>query len=450
MLEFALALLFFLFIDLILWNSILSSCHSFAIKCAFIIGIGLKLFPLITCGTVYFSDALAVPWNEVLFEAPYRAALGAAVNNLTIGFVVLATQPLSNRRAFQIPTIELFRNADSRFEQFLIFAGLLKMFYWLAITDFSNPIFFIARRLDGALAMAPFFVGMTAFQLKKALKFWMVVFALQLVISAMTGTRGQAFTPILLFLIGFAVGLPDWRSRFRVGFVGLLPVGFLLSTVAVYVGIARDSVGRTDLAGALKSGSLFSRVNQETFADSGRDSNVLYQASIRLASWPPLVVPTMTPEPISFRGFEDLDEELAATTNIRIGSDIRSGLRYWPNFYLQPYGFAIHVDSDGVQTSSVEMSAFVDGFTRGGWIGGVMYCLIAYSVLMFIEFLARNKLIYTNPSLFLMLLAVISNPLRFGDNGMIGALRLLILETIMCLVIFYVFTRLIKAIPILR
>lgn len=449
-LSLILALCIFLAVDLILWNRLVKNCQSFALKVAFVFASSTKMFAVTACISLAFSGNQISQWHDTFLQGPFEAALGASAINLTVAFLVFATKPFFENHVSPI-TMELFKRADSSFELFLIFAGLLNLFYWVAITEFSNSIFFIARRLDGALGFVPFVVGLTAFQFKKALLFWLFVFAIQIAIAIATGSRGQAFIPLALFLVGLTIGLPNWRTRFRIGWMVLLPTCCLLAMTAVYIGIARDIVGRTDLAGALTSGTLSDRISQNQFDNAiGKAGNVIFETSNRLASWPPLVVPILSPDRVPFRGFDDFDLELAASTNIRIGSGQTSGPMYLPNIYLKPFGFAVHVGRDGVAGSSVEISSFVDGYTRGGWLIGFLYCAIAYSVLMIVDNLARRILFLNNVSLYTMLLVVISNPLRYMDSGLIIAVRLLILDSIMCLVVFFVFTRLVNAPPRIR
>ncbi|WP_146676073.1 hypothetical protein [Pirellula sp. SH-Sr6A] len=294
--------------------------------------------------------------------------------------------------------------------------------------------------------MTPFFVGLTAFRLKIAFRFWLVVLACQIVISVITGTRGQAFIPLILFLVGFAIGLPSWKLRFQIGTTILIPVAALLLFAGAYIGVARDIVGRKDLASALESGSLTSRVSANAIENTmSKAGDVFFNAFNRLTLWPPLVVPCMSPEIVPYWGFDDLYDEIEATRSIRIGSDQTSGSMYSAHMRLQPFGFAVHYRSDGMKVSSVELPPFVDGYARGGWIYGFLFCGMTYTVLLLIEHGAARHIAPKNMSLFLILQVVICSPTRLMDNGAIGATRLLVLEAIMCFVLFYVFTAVAKS-----
>lgn len=411
-----------------------------SLQVAFLLALGLKIFPLLTCLSLVFSENASIPWQEAIVEYPLSSVVGASSITLSISSILVLGGIFGNRNAVPRPLRALFNTPNVSFELFLIFAGVLKALFWLAVTDFSNPIFFLIRRLDSALGLVPLFVGLTALKLKRALAVWVFVFAFQLLVAIFTGTRGQAFIPLLLFFIGLLIAQPTLKSRMQLGASALLPAGSFLLIIGVYIGVARDVVGRTDLAKALESGTLVDRISRDQFDDAlRRTGNVMFEASSRLSSWPPLVVPTLCPEKVPYRGFSDLPLELAATTNIRIGSDITSGAMYFPNIHLKPFGFAVNVRNDGVQTSSVELSSFVDGYTRGGWISGFTYCMFAYLILWSVETLCRRVFLDTNTPLFQILLVVICNPLRYADNGMVGSIRLLLLETVMCAVIFYIF-----------
>jgi hypothetical protein len=436
----------FLVIDAILWNRLIKKSSSLAAKTVFVFNALQKVFLLMLCCSVIVSDSKSLPWGDTLLESPGNAAIGASAANWTIALLLLVIPlrpPALHRQQFNL---DLFKNADRTFEIFLILAGFLNLFYWVAITDFSNPIYYIARRLDGALNMTPFFVGLTAFRLKLAFRFWLVVLACQIVISVITGTRGQAFIPLILFLAGFAIGLPSWKLRFQIGTTVLIPVAALLLFAGAYIGVARDIVGRKDLASALESGSLTSRVSANAIENTmSKAGDVVFNAFNRLTLWPPLVVPCMSPDIVPYWGFDDLYDEIAATRSIRIGSDQTSGSMYSAHVRLQPFGFAVHYRSDGLKVSSVELPPFVDGYARGGWISGFVFCGITYSVLLLLESIAARQIAPKNMTLFLMLQVVICSPTRLMDNGAIGATRLLVLEAIMCFVLFYIFITVAKS-----
>jgi hypothetical protein len=439
MLAFALALVGFIALDVAIWfSSIKNNRVSFVLKAVFLSGTVGKIFPICVCVAILLNPDADFPWAFAILKQPFLSAFAYSIQGLCVFAILLFLRFFSVRTRYTAIS-DLVKLADPRLEWLLVIAGFFSVFYWLAITDFANPIFFLLRRISGALGFVPFFAGLAASRFRFAMIFWICILAFQLFVSFLTGTRGASFFPVCYFLMGYLVSLPTTEKRVRFTIWVIAPVLCSLVVLGVFIGVVRDIIGRTDLAGALQMGSLTERSKGiDVQYATKKKGGVLLSASSRLSSWPPLVVPLMTPNPIPYRGFDDLENELSSLKAFQLGSGGNTLNYYWPNYWLKPYGFAVHGRQDGVnKTSSVELSAFVDGFTRGGWTVGILYCLAAISVWVMVERLSYRFWASGNVSIYIIILATVANPTRFGVNGLFLEARLLILETILCSVVFF-------------
>lgn len=440
---FGLLLLGFILVDLAVWMLIVrENGNSFSLKVLFVNGFLAKVFAILSCLSDIIGSGEGMPWLFAIEQSPLAAALGCAIPNLTIAALLFLMSVLRGP-GLKLPSIiSLTQIVDRRFELFLIVSAVLNVLYWITLLDFSNPLLYLIARISSALSFAPFFAGLAYRRFQSSFKVWIVVLFFQLIVSFITGTRGAAFIPIGLFLIGILCAMPTWKTKMNFSLRLALPACVALAAVGVYIGIARDIVGRTNLAEAITSGSLGARLGGTDVVREARDrGGFLHNLSRRLTSWPPIVVPCMSPEPVAFRGFEDFNEEIDALTSFRIGRSIDSGKFYFSNFCLKPYDFAVHVDKKGIMTSSVELSIFVDGFTRGGWLVGVGYCFVGFGLVILVEGVFRKFTLKCNLPLYLIIVVVLCSIRRFGNSGLLIECRLLILETLLCLAVFWLLSR---------
>lgn len=430
---FVTAMLMALAIDGSLWFAVLKNDHRcFALKFAFVGFILLKVFPVGACFSLGLSEGRHLP--AAILDSPLRAALGGDLRNLAIAFLFLISRPISRLRAFDIPLRSLLKRTSARYEFFLILAALINILYWLAITAPGNPIFYFIRILEKTLNVFPFFVGLTALRFKKALYVWLFVFGVQLVISFLTGTRGAAFVPIIFFLVGFFIGLPTWSAKLRWSAAVLLPLCILLAGLASYIGVVRDVSGRTDLKGVLTEGTMMSRVKDSYIQNQiSARSNLAFETFRRLTLWPDYVVPAMTPDPVPYRGFDDILYEARSAFGLGIFAMLDPNWRgdyYFANIFLKQYGFAVHVDGYGKRVSNVELPITIDGFMRGGWWAAFAYAFVGASTVFVVERLLRSSLLPRRLPLFLLMMMFLSYIAytRFKGAGLVDTMRQLVLE----------------------
>ncbi|MDA9589737.1 hypothetical protein N9R65_02985 [Opitutales bacterium] len=442
---FASAVTMAIAIDLFFWFAVVKhDLRSFALKVGFFSSMIGKIYPLALCFSLPLSQDHLFPWGGYLFESPLLAAWGANVPSVSIALVYLLSRPISPKRQTDVSIYSFIEKSGPRFEWFLIFAGAVKMLYWVSITVLDNPLFYVVRVLNSAMFYAPFFVGMCAFKHRRALYTWLGILGFLLITAFLTGSRGPAFFPILLFGVGFAVGLPNWRQRFRWAVI-LAPAAAVLLASAVFIGAVRDVVGRTDLATALNEGTLLSSLSDVTVTSNiDYTGGVAYKAFRRLTPWPTYVIPAMTPNAVPYRGFDDFTYEVRAAFGLGIFALISEnfqGAYYFGNIFLKPYGFAVHVDAYGKKTSNVELAVFVDAFMRGGWIVAFGFTMFTYSLIFAAERYLRKWLLPHKLPLCMMIMTVLCYlvAIRCTRASMVDSVRMLILEGGFSFVVFYLF-----------
>lgn len=446
------AILMVLSVDGLLWFAVVKNdLRSFALKFAFVGFTITQLMPLGALLATPISEDYAFPWSSYLFSSPLEAGLGALVRPLSIAIVYLITRPFIRSGRFDSPIKQMLKYTSSRYEWFLVFAGIINLSYWLVVTAIDNPVFYIIRILSKTLLAVPFFVGLTALHFKRATLFWLGVMAIQLVISFLTGTRGAAFLPILFFLVGFVIGLPGWHARMRWGITVLAPACLALAIAGAFIGSVRNVTGRTDLFTALKEGTMIGQAS-DTIIASQREYRVnpAFEVFRRLTLWPDYVVPTMTPDPIPYRGFADMGYEIRAAAGIGIFALVNpnwQGAYYFGNIHLKPYGFAVHVDKvTGKKRSNVELPIQVDAFMRGGWLAAFVFTISGYLVLFLVERLLRRYLLPHKQPLFLLMLMFLSYIAytRFRSASLVDCMRQLILEGGLAFVVYFTFDIVLK------
>ncbi len=388
------------------------------------------------CVATAFGGDHLFPWSEALFERPLRSAAGLLSVPLAVAsvyalhrLVVAPTEPLRLG--------EIIAAGRGRLEMFLIIAAGVSIFGWVAVLQVGNPVFYLLRILRSALSLSALAAGLCSSVFWRSNIAWAICLALGLIGSLLTGSRGMGLIPIGLFLVGMFIAA---KSKFKL-LLFILPVVFGLLTLSGYIGSVRDVVGRRDLAMVMENGSILE--DADMFANAGmvEEDSFLYRGLRRVISWPPAVVPAMTPEAVPYRGFADLAAEIRSAFSIKIfelaAAEGRRGDlvdNYWGEISLLPYGFAVS------ETSSVEFGALSDGYTRGGWPTAFIYGLIVTCVLFALETIMRKLLLPRRVAVFAIMLCVLAafGATSFQLNPLVMALRTVALYTTFSLTVFFV------------
>jgi hypothetical protein len=377
------------------------------------------------------------PWHEALFEKPLQSAFGLLSVPLGVASVYLVKRVLPNREA-RLNLRWITEAAGDKLQLFLILAAFVNLSVWFAVLDLGNPIFYLLRVLRSALSFGAFAAGFCAFRFKWATVAWVISLSLGLLGSLLTGGRGPGFIPIGLFFLGMLFGAPSKRGQIRLIFV-ILPLAFALLVLSGFIGSLREMTGRRDLAVVLEEGSILEG-DDDLFSNAGmiEEDSFIFRGLRRIVSWPPAVVPAMTPDPIPYRGFRDIPFEFQDAFNVRIFDLVAAGGRrgelnsYWGEIFLLPYGFAVS------ETSSVEFGILSDGYTRGGWWVAFLYGIVATIILLALESSLRKLLLTGRATVFAMMLCVLCGyaVTSFQLNPLIAVIRTIVLNTSFALAVF--------------
>jgi len=272
------------------------------------------------------------------------------------------------------------------FEWVMIATALIEFSNWFAGEEaFSASLVAYATRiLAKTLTMTPFLAGYLALKFRRSALVWLATFALGLILSFFTGSRGTVFLPLIPFLIGFLIALPSWRRRLQIGFA-LLPVFVALYFLGALVGAQRGETGRHGVL-ELQNANLGDFVSMSSAflskeeSKSSEESSMLNSGVTRFVAWPNLAIPVMTPDYVGYRGFGDLSDEFLS--QFRLGRV--EGVGYNPNLIANNYGFLVN------EETSVEFGIGADGASRAGMAGVLLYGMVAALALIALEALSRH------------------------------------------------------------
>lgn len=440
---FACALLMVACFSLALWFGVIRhESRSFALQAGFGAIFVRILLPVATCFTLPLDEDYVYPYSEYLFASPFRAASGFLFYPLAITAVVLLLRLIPTRPSSRTTFRELILRMGPRFEMFLIIAAGLRVVQWVAVLFTGNLVFYAIRILNGALYFAPFVAGYAASRFKRATVLWLIVLALGVVLSFATGSRGMAFIPIIFYLAGYLFGLPSKRERIVKLVFYVCPVALVCVVIGAYIGAMRDVVGRMSVEEMFSEGSLRSQTSDSFVGaevESQLDEGFAFKALRRLSPWVYPVIPAMTPDPIQYRGYDDIGVEISAAFALgMIKGEYNTGGVYFSNWYLKPYGFAVHADQYE-KISNVEMPVSVDGFTRGGWVGAFVASFITFAFIAIVELFMRSKFMHWNKFIFIVLLVVLCNSsaIRVSTDPMVDVIRFTILTISFCGGLFF-------------
>ena len=379
-----------------------------------------------------------IRWADALFERPLQCALGLLSVPCGIA-TVFALICLRGCRETPLNLPAIVDRGGDKLQLFLIFAAFVNVSFWVAVLDVGNPVFYLLRVIRSALSFAAFAAGFCAFRFKAARNAWFISLGLGLLASLLTGGRGAGFVPVGLFLLGTLFGAPTLRVRTKL-IALIVPTAIALLTLAGYIHSLRDVTGRKTIQEVFEEGSILE--NSEDVAIEAEVQNrmsPLTRGLYRVTSWPPGVIPVMTPEVVPYRGFGDIQNEIREAFKLRIvefaeAEGRRADLTelYSGNMALYPYGFAVS------STSSVEFGLLSDGFTRGGWGVAFLYGVIAAVILLWLESAFRKLLLPSRPAVFGIMLVVFAGfaATRFQLDPLISAARSIVLNTTLALAVF--------------
>jgi hypothetical protein len=280
---------------------------------------------------------------------------------------------------------------DQRMPALLICSALFSLLFWIG----SELSVGMAQAVCQALQRTFFFVSFIAgfhFRCSRAaLITWVVVLAANLSLGIVTGSRGPAFMPVILFALGLLCGA---TFRQRLGFLAAMTVlAIPMFYVFGMIEVVRNDVGRLKVSElsstTIKEVATGLRGERQKEGDSYEELPSMARAVIRAVNWPNLVVAATAGRGSGrYSGFADLADQLRASLNIvavtgKMDDYYVAGLY---NLRASEYGF--HVE----EGTSVEFGLLAESWDRGGPVAAFIYSLIAIVMLGALEEWVRSLL----------------------------------------------------------
>ncbi len=301
-------------------------------------------------------------------------------------------------------SFEVQVNEDRRCAEIALAWCLPLSAMWTVVAYLPSSVGWVVKTFGAHVEFIPFFAGRYLSPKNRTFWAWVALLIINAAVSLLVGGRYNAFFPLLVFSIGICTALPPAARRvaFLVALIGIIPG---LGLVGAF-GVVRSVVGRDDAS--LVSLSHASTVLSELESVRKDQSDqmkigLLRDGAVRLIPWANYAVPSMSPEVVPFRGYETFASEVAnafAIYRFSPGARERMVFLQMGGLAATNYGFAV---GEGF---AVEWGVLADGWSRSGWLGGVLFLGIGALFLLGSEMLlARTELI--RPGLKVLLYPVI-------------------------------------------
>jgi hypothetical protein len=346
-----------------------------------------------------------------MYQNPYRAVLP----NLLVPIAALAAlafwRLLPVRALSRGDLWRLTEEAPPGFGFYLVASAVLLLAFWPATVEHAGSWAYGVRVVQHSMVFMPLFMGRYFRQFPRANRLWMPVLAINTVIGLSLGGRGQAFIPVVLYLIGRALGQQAGKRLRSLVLVGLL--GIPMFAISGALGAVRGEIGRGDF-------SIFSldRISETRNAIWSRlayksnviDQDILLNGPGRMIVWPNLDAAILTPETIPYRGFDDFAHEVLLSFQIFALADFSRQDTYDAGLFSYPatrYGYLVNTGT------SVEWGVLADGWSRGGPWATMLFGFVLTVFFIIAEYILLTHSIQTSNALL-----IISGVLIF--NALIG------------------------------
>jgi hypothetical protein len=333
-----------------------------------------------------------------------------------------------------IPSILNVKGTD--IAPYLVLAALIQFFFWPAMTEHSGLPGYLVRVLSGTFAFVPLVAGRYSRKLSNIHRLWIVSMAINAVIGLVGDSRLVAFMPPALYMIGLISSLRgSARTRMTVfAVVAFIPV-LMLSGI---VGLVRQDIGRggIEFIGSERVSQVLNSASR--IISPERTATVVEKTSIkeaglsRLVVWSNIVVPIMSPEMISYRGYDGLGEEalsyaqIAGVSGASLQDLLQAGLFAGP---ANRYGFTVN------KNTSVEWGVLADGWSRGGLMGAFLFGFITVTILMLAEKTIRGSRILSPAATLFLFFVYVKNAYGVLALTLLMTIRSMIIDTGIILVI---------------
>jgi hypothetical protein len=263
--------------------------------------------------------------------------------------------------------LTLFRRSPQNIKPYLIASFVLSSARWFAGGENSGTVAYIIRILSSGLGIVPLVVGVFSEATGTVNLLCLTSLSVNAGIGVLMGTREPLFY-LGLYLLGRT--LKKKGERRILAAAALLLAGVPGIYLFAAIGEIRQELGR-DSASLVSTDGLRHFVDALTNLRLTADIDQVTenQGLNRLFSWPNAVVTMMTPNPIPYRGLQDVPEEFLAYCHIWGSSPDETESFFAAELgtaRANRYGFVVNAHT------SVDFGLLADGWSRIGAVGAVL------------------------------------------------------------------------------
>ena len=354
------------------------------------LGYALQFFWLLLVAVFGLTFHAANSSAPDILDYPVRAILPNLLIPISALLAVLVLAILYPANSSNLSLWRQSTTAPSGIGFYLTIAAVIQPLYWFSILQTSESFVYVAyfvRVANGALLFTSLLAGRYSRQLPVVRAIWLITMSLDFVIGMAVGARFPALLPVGLYGIGYILAAPA-KTRVRVG----LTLAICAVPLVMLSGAVGESAARLAAAVSRFNNYRISEVIDRVFtlfsAEDEEGKRALTLEGIgRLVSWPNLVVPMMTPDPVSYRGLSTLPDEVLASSKISQLSDMNRQDMYDLGLGSTParlYGFTVNTHT------SVEFGVLADGWSRGGPAVALAFGFLISLLLSVIEYKIRS------------------------------------------------------------
>ncbi len=325
--------------------------------------------------------------------------------------------------------------SDPRLPIILMAAAGFSLVFWLGGEIGLGLAKAVLGTLSRAFMFVPFLAGFYFWVSRPAAIMWILTLAANVALGVVTGSRGPAFLPVILFSIGVLMGATARQRWFVLGLAVLagIPGGFVfgrIETIRTSVGRLQVSEITSEKISAVMAG--IKKIRQP--GDDPYDELPTWvKTNFRMVTWPTVVVAAATGGGGGHRGFDDLPRQIIASLNIvsvtgEMGEYYNEGLY---NLRAADYGFRVNTGT------SVEFGFLAESWDRGGPLAAFLYALVAIGFFGVAEAMVRS-LLPRSPALRIVAVSVLFTTAFWTLNiyNLPLSLRQVPVNLVFCLLVF--------------
>jgi len=244
--------------------------------------------------------------------------------------------------------------------------------------------------LNRAFMFVPFLAGFYFWVYRPATVIWVLVVLSNVVLGTLTGSRGPAFVPIILYSLGVLMGATPRQRWIVLGMMVLLgiPGAFVFGRIeSIRTAVGRLSVSEITSAKISEVVAGIKKVRLPG-GDPYDELPAAVKANFRLVTWPTVVVAAATGANGGQRGFADLPQQIVASLNVVSVTGEMSGYYNEGLFNLRAADYGFRVDTG----TSVEFGFLAESWDRGGPVAAFIYALTAIAFFWLAEAGVRSLL----------------------------------------------------------